>query len=162
MRFVWAKCAFSVLLVLRLGILLKEPYQVMLEHISDARELLAELQKAGGSEVRYTHILALSIEKCERAVQDLQNQQQNQDHRQASARRSTMDSAGAILPDMNMHDTSSTLRSVGESSVAQQDFSPLETYVPQELLYEWAFPGLNLYYLPLDWQDLFVDFGAVF
>lgn len=157
MRFVWAKCAFSVLLALRLGVLLKEPLQAMLEHINDARELLSELQKAGGSEVRYTHILALSVEKCERALQDMQNQQQ---HRQSSSTHLGTDNT--MLPDMNMRDTASTLRSVGESSVAQHDLSPLETYVPQELCYSWAFPGLNLHYLPLDWHDLFLDFGAVF
>lgn len=132
MRFVWAKCAFSVLLVLRLGVLLKEPCQTMLEHIHDARELLAELQKAGGSEVRYTHILASSVEKCERAV----DQQQTPGPRQSLTNQSATD-----ITEMNMHDTTSTLRSVGESSVAQHDLSPLETYVPQELRFEWAFPG---------------------
>jgi len=108
----------------------------MLEHIRDARELLAELGKAGGSEVRYTHILAMSVEKCERAVQEMQEPQHTPGHRQSLTAQSATEAS-----EMNIHDTASTLRSVGVSSVAQQDLSPLETYVPQELRFEWAFPG---------------------
>jgi hypothetical protein len=131
MRFVWAKCAFSVLLVLRLAVLLKDSWQTLVEHIHNARELLAELQKVGASDLRYTHILAVSVEKCERAVQEMQNHQQTP---------STVQGINDI-PEMNIEDPAPTYRSVEEQSVTQLDLSPLETYVPQELLYEWAFPG---------------------
>ncbi|KAI5369828.1 hypothetical protein Slin15195_G007060 [Septoria linicola] len=33
------------------------------------------------------------------------------------------------------------------------------SFLPQEFL-EWDFPGLNLCYNPLDWQDLFLDFSG--
>ncbi|KAK3621501.1 hypothetical protein LTR56_022742 [Elasticomyces elasticus] len=36
-----------------------------------------------------------------------------------------------------------------------------ESSIPHEFLLGWNFPGLNLCYLPLDWQDLFLDFDPV-
>lgn len=141
MDFVWAKLAFSVLLVLRLGMLLNDPIELLLSRTGRAKDLLAELEKAGGAEVSYSRILAVSVEKCERALKESQEAQ-----RQDAA----TDIDGA---------TSATMRSAGGDSAAEKDF---QTYVPKEFLFEWAFPGLNLCYVPLDWQDLFVDFGAVF
>jgi len=142
MDFVHAKVAFSVLLVLRLGMLLHDPIERLLERIADAHELLVELEQAGGAEVRYSRILALSVQKCERALKELQEQGKE------LARHPEAAEAG-----------STTMRSFGGESTAEQDFT---TYVPQEFLFEWAFPGLNLCYVPLNWQDLFVDFSTVF
>ena len=46
----------------------------------------------------------------------------------------------------------------GQEAFGDGDFS---TFVPHEFLFEWDFPGLNLCYIPLDWQDLFLDFGTI-
>ncbi|KAK3067613.1 hypothetical protein LTR53_015420 [Teratosphaeriaceae sp. CCFEE 6253] len=58
----------------------------------------------------------------------------------------------AVDASMQAQDITQPQRDPGD-----EDFS---TFVPQEFLFEWSFPGLNLCYIPLDWQDLFLDFGA--
>ena len=40
---------------------------------------------------------------------------------------------------------------------AEMDF---QSYVPKEFILEWNFPGLTFCWIPFDFQDLFVDFGA--
>lgn len=35
-----------------------------------------------------------------------------------------------------------------------------QSFIPEEFVFEWNFPGLNLCYIPLDWQDLFLEYGA--
>ncbi|KAK8195869.1 hypothetical protein M8818_007020 [Zalaria obscura] len=144
MDFVWAKCAFSVLLVLRLGMLLGDPTQQLLGRVNEAQELLEELGTAGGTNVSYYRILALSVEKCERALKEALQQQQAEE---------------VNTTNQWVETGTGSMRSIGGDSAAEKDF---QTYVPKEFLFEWAFPGLNLCYVPLDWQDLFVDFGAVF
>jgi hypothetical protein len=42
---------------------------------------------------------------------------------------------------------------------AEMDF---QTYVPKEFILEWNFPGLTFCWIPFDFQDLFLDFGAGF
>jgi len=146
MRFVWAKCAFSVLLVLRLSMLLKDPVEQTLEYIAEAREVLVELERLGG-EVIYTRILALSIEKCQGAIRATNMQGGNTQTIGQSP--STFEMSG---------NRTRTTPTANIEAAAETDF---QSYVPQEFLFDFAFPGLNLYYIPLDWQDLFVDFGAV-
>ena len=147
MRFVWAKCAFSVLLVLRLSMLLKDPVEQTLGYIAEAREVLLELERLGG-EVIYTRILALSIEKCQGAIRAIHMQDSNtQTVNQSPCTDAMSGSKSRTTPADNI------------DGAAETDF---QSYVPQEFLFDFAFPGLNLYYIPLDWQDLFVDFGAVF
>ncbi|KAK4635868.1 hypothetical protein CLAFUW4_02289 [Fulvia fulva] len=124
MEFVWAKNAFSVLIVLRLGILLGDHIDTLALRLSEARAFLAELDKAGmGTNISYIRILLQTVEKCERAIRRCA--------RHGQAREST------------------------ESS--DIDF---QSFVPKEFTLEWDFPGLNLCYIPFDWQDLFLDFGA--
>lgn len=147
MRFVWAKCAFSVLLVLRLSMLLKDPVEQTLGYIREAREVLFELERLGG-EVIYTRILALSIEKCQGAIRA--TQMQDSDAQTSNQSPSIAETSGS---------KSRTMPATNDEVAAETDF---QSYIPQEFLFDFAFPGLNLYYIPLDWQDLFVDFGAVF
>ena len=53
---------------------------------------------------------------------------------------------------------SSSLQSESQRNSAEPgDF---QTFIPKEFMFEWDFPGLHLCYVPLDWQDLFLDFGA--
>ena len=122
MEFVWAKNAFCVLIVLRLGILLGDPPDRLMQKLAEAKEFLHELDKIGmGANVSYTRILAQTVKKCEKAV-------------------------------------NSSLQSGSERSSAEPgDF---QTFIPKEFMFEWDFPGLHLCYIPLDWQDLFLDFGA--
>jgi hypothetical protein len=122
MEFVWAKNAFCVLIVLRLGILLGDSADHLIQRLAEAKEFLRELDKIGmGANVSYTRILAQTVQKCERAV-------------------------------------NSSLQSGSERSSAEPgDF---QSFIPKEFMFEWDFPGLHLCYIPLDWQDLFLDFGA--
>ncbi|PMD17786.1 hypothetical protein NA56DRAFT_578416, partial [Hyaloscypha hepaticicola] len=73
MDFVWAKCAFSVLLLLKLARLIPSSTN-MSSLISDAKTLLAELSKVRGSSNIYFRILCLSVEKCEKALNGDLNQ----------------------------------------------------------------------------------------
>ncbi|KAK4508682.1 hypothetical protein PRZ48_002421 [Zasmidium cellare] len=123
MEFVWAKNAFCILIVLRLGILLGDPPNSLIQRLTEAHQFLHELDKAGmGSNISYMRILAQTVDKCERAVK-------------ASMRAEERNSA--------------------ESS--DTDF---QSFIPKEFMFEWDFPGLNLCYIPFDWQDLFLDFGT--
>jgi len=42
---------------------------------------------------------------------------------------------------------------------AEMDF---QSYVPKEFILEWNFPGLTFCWIPFDFQDMFMDFGAGF
>ena len=122
MEFVWAKNAFCVLIVLRLGILLGDPPDRLIQRLTEAKEFVHELDKIGmGANVSYARILSQTVQKCEKAI-------------------------------------NSSLQSGSERSSAEPgDF---QSFIPKEFMFEWDFPGLHLCYIPLDWQDLFLDFGA--
>lgn len=69
MEFVWAKNAFCTLIVLRLGILLGDPLNVLMQRLSEAQTFLRELDKAGmGANISYMRILSQTVDKCERAM----------------------------------------------------------------------------------------------
>ncbi|KAF8861438.1 hypothetical protein BDZ45DRAFT_799906 [Acephala macrosclerotiorum] len=67
MDFVWAKCAFSVLLLLKLARLIPTSTN-MSSLVSDAKVLLSHLSKVRGSGNIYFRILCLTVEKCEKAL----------------------------------------------------------------------------------------------
>jgi len=105
MDFVWAKCAFSFLLLLKLTILLPDAADQDL--LGKGRALFTELTASsvyGSSEV-YLRLLRLSIEKYE--------------------------SRNQARP--------------GE----------LDAFTPEEFIFEWDFPGLNLFSSPTGWDLLF-------
>jgi hypothetical protein len=64
-----AKCAFSVLLLLKLARLVPSSAN-MPALIADAKTLLTELSKARGSNNIYFRILCLTVEKCEKALRE--------------------------------------------------------------------------------------------
>lgn len=66
-RIATAKCAFSVLLLLKLARLLPSSSD-MSGLINDAKTLLSHLSKIRGSSNIYFRILCLSVEKCEKAL----------------------------------------------------------------------------------------------
>ena len=67
MDFVWAKCAFSVLLLLKLAILLPETSDLP-KLLMDARRLHRELENINGPQNIYYRILSVGVEKAEKAL----------------------------------------------------------------------------------------------
>lgn len=76
MDYVWAKCAFSVLLVLKLALLLRDPLPSVMMLLHDAYKVLEELKKITVGNIAYFKILQTSIEKCESALREHMSQQQ--------------------------------------------------------------------------------------
>lgn len=107
MDFVWAKCAFSFLLLLKLTILIPGAPNADEELLSYGRALYHELSKyaRSGSSKVYLRLLQISIEKY-----------------------STRDSVQS---------------------------SDLDAWIPEEFIFEWDFPGLNLFSSPGGWDLLF-------
>lgn len=105
MDFVWAKCAFSFLLLLKLTILIPGPADQDLEH--HGRALLHELLRYAhhGSSKVYIRLLQISIDKY-----------------------STRDEVQS---------------------------NELDSWIPEEFIFEWDFPGLNLFSSPSGWDMLF-------
>ena len=131
--YVWAKCAFSVLLVLKLAILLRDPIPSVMLLLRDAHRLLEELKRVTVGHIAYFQILQTSIEKCEAALHEYVPQQ----HAAAGV----------------------DLASPGTARSAEDEF---QGYVPSEFIFEWDFPGLNLKHMPLGWQDFFIDIENLF
>ncbi|CAO2651706.1 Nn.00g042760.m01.CDS01 [Neocucurbitaria sp. VM-36] len=68
--YVWAKCAFSVLLVLKLAILLRDPVSSVMLLLRDAHRVLEELKRVTVGHIAYFQILQTSIEKCEATLKE--------------------------------------------------------------------------------------------
>lgn len=133
--YVWAKCAFSVLLVLKLSILLRDPVPSVMALLRDAHRLLEELKKVTVGHIAYFQILQTSIEKCEAALREYVAQQHTN---------------GASGLDLESPDTTRS---------AEDEF---QGYMPSEFVFEWDFPGLNLKHMPLGWQDYFINIDGLF
>ncbi|KAJ5681158.1 hypothetical protein N7536_012297 [Penicillium majusculum] len=135
MDFVWAKCAFSFLLLLKLSRLIPERDEEHQELLEQGNRLVDELSKAGASGTQsgagniYLQILKVSIEKYGRALMETQQP--------------SSDGPTATSPFWELFD-------------AQAD---LQWFVPEQFVSEWDFPGLNLFYFPTAWQDFFGDFS---
>ncbi|KAL4860861.1 hypothetical protein BDV12DRAFT_204612 [Aspergillus spectabilis] len=132
MDFVWAKCAFCFLLLLKLSRLLpegKEDHQELLNHgnrlLDDLTKSVSSSNAASNGNV-YLQILRLSIEKYGRTLHE-------------SGLGAVEDSA----PFWELFDAQTELTS----------------FVPEQFVSEWDFPGLNLFYFPTTWQDFFADFS---
>ncbi|CAA9963374.1 C6 zinc finger domain containing protein [Pyrenophora teres f. maculata] len=131
--YVWAKCAVSVLLVLKLAILLRDPVPSVMVLLRDAHRVLEELKTVTVGHIAYFQILQTSIEKCEAALREYAAEQ-----------------------DPSLGPGSAPSRN---GSLAETEF---QGYVPSEFVFEWDFPGLNLKHMPLGWQDLFVNIDNLF
>jgi hypothetical protein len=68
--YVWAKCTFSVLIVLKLAILLRDPVASVMSLLQDAHRLLGKLKNVTVGHIAYFQILQTSIEKCEAALRE--------------------------------------------------------------------------------------------
>ncbi|KAL1796770.1 hypothetical protein ACET3X_005310 [Alternaria dauci] len=130
--YVWAKCAVSVLLVLKLAILLRDPVSSVMALLRDAHRVLEELKTVTVGHIAYFQILQTSIEKCEAALQEYAAEQNPDEENSVAGAR---------------------------NGAAEDEF---QGYVPSEFVFEWDFPGLNLKHMPLGWQDLFVNIDSLF
>lgn len=131
--FVWAKCAFSVLLVLKLSLLLRDPLPSIIVLLGDAHQVLEELHKMTVGHIAYFQILQTSVEKCESALREHMSRLQPTEG----------EPVGTVM---------------GGRRNAEDEF---QEYAPSEFVFEWDFPGLNLRHVPVGWQDLFVDLDSV-
>ncbi|EMR67465.1 putative c6 zinc finger domain protein [Eutypa lata UCREL1] len=130
MDFVWAKCAFCFLLVLKLTRLLPESDQDNYRLLEDGNKLYQQLSNAGtcpgSSNSRvYVQVLGMSLEKYGRALRQHQQSQSEQP-------------------------TNTTC--FWESSDANVE---LQSFVPEQFVFEWSFPGLTLFSSPTAWQEFF-------
>ncbi|KAL2787880.1 C6 zinc finger domain protein [Aspergillus keveii] len=135
MDFVWAKCAFCFLLLLKLSRLLpegKEEHEELLNHgnrlLDDLTKSVSSSNIASNSNV-YLQILRLSIEKYGRTLHE--------------SGLGTDGTAEDTAPFWELFDAQTELTS----------------FVPEQFVSEWDFPGLNLFYFPTTWQDFFADFS---
>ncbi|OJK02911.1 hypothetical protein ASPACDRAFT_24077 [Aspergillus aculeatus ATCC 16872] len=168
MDFVWAKCAFCFLLLLKLSRLLPEQRDEHEELLQLGNKLLWELTRsAEGGETSapldldiapsrgtgiglgnvYMHILRLSIEKYSRIFQG-----QERGERGVSGS-SSSSSSSSSSPGKQ---TSSSFWDLFDAQV------DLQSFVPEQFVRDWDFPGLNLFYFPTAWQDFFGDFSLGF
>lgn len=131
--YVWAKCTVSILLVLKLAILLRDPPASVMALLRDAHRVLEELKTVTVGHIAYFQILQTSIEKCEAALREYSVEQSQALQSMAASERN--------------------------GSAAENDF---QGYVPREFVFEWEFPGLNLKHMPMGWQDLFVNIDSLF
>lgn len=134
MDFVWAKCAFCFLLLLKLSRLLPERMEENSRLLEDGNRLLQSLTSVGtsaGSNTSrlYLQVLSMSIDKYRRALRENENTQSN-------------GSQGAIFFWESRTDANKELQS----------------FVPEQFVFEWDFPGLTLFSSPTAWQEFFDDF----
>jgi hypothetical protein len=141
MDFVWAKCAFCFLLLLKLSRLPPEASGENWQLLQDGNLLVQELSKVdttsgdGNGGNIYLQILKLSVEKYEKSMMESETAE---DTDMASTSQETPG------PFWDLFD-------------AQSD---LQSFVPRQFVFEWDFPGLNLFYFPTAWQDLFGDISS--
>ncbi|PTU23658.1 hypothetical protein P175DRAFT_0468353 [Aspergillus ochraceoroseus IBT 24754] len=134
MDFVWAKCAFCFLLLLKFSRLLPEPKEERQELLDQGNRLLDELMNRGSNSNTasnsnvYLQILRLSIEKYGRTLYE--NEIGGVDGTDQDA-----------VPFWELFDAQTELHS----------------FVPEQFVMDWDFPGLNLFYFPTAWQDFFGD-----
>lgn len=135
MDFVWAKCAFCFLLLLKLNRLLPESEDHSWKLLEDGNQLLNELNKVGTSAEStscrlYLQVLGMSVEKYGRVLRENQ------------------------FPIRNSEQTAETTF-FWENQDAQEE---LQSFVPEQFVFEWDFPGLTLFSSPIAWQNFFDDF----
>lgn len=155
MDFVWAKCAFSFLLLLKLHRLFPDPtdeYDQQL--LIQGNQLLAELNKfgtSGGSSTSrlYLQVLNSSIEKHGRALQERQERNNNN---------STHEQMTPTAPNDVAANTSASISAPSPFWEPDNAQAELDSFIPEQFMFEWDFPGLNLFSSPVSWDDFFDEF----
>lgn len=118
---------------MKLALLLRDPLPELMDLLRDAHKVLEELKKITVGHIAYFQILQTSIEKCENALREYMTQQTTPTDRLETV--------------------------IDDARSAENEF---QGYAPNEFVFEWDFPGLNLKHMPLAWQDLFIDLDNVF
>lgn len=185
--FVWAKLAFSVLLTLRLALLLGDPVGRLVELGGEARRVARELRRVvvvvvvaqqgvrppgrerrggrreddgNGQEAEYFGILETSVEKFQMAV--AARVRGDADAARGRGPVGGVAGAGAQRGGGGEGGRGGVEERVGrdeeEGTQAEADF---RMYLPKEFSFDWDFPGLNLQYIPLDWEELFGNFDEI-
>lgn len=143
MDFVWAKCAFCLLLLLKLSTLLAEDDErASRALVEKGGTLLAELHSAGrmagggrsGTSRLYIQLLQTGIEKYSRTVLG-----------ETAASQGDVPAAGHSTP--------------RQRDGVAGDQNELESFVPEQFVFEWDFPGLTLFSSPVTeagWLDDFL------
>jgi hypothetical protein len=147
MNFVWAKYAFSLFLLLKLALFLPDDAAI----ISDNPHLLADgdalLRKFAKIQILYNiyyRIIGLNLNiykrtLCPADVNDVDvSNGSNGIHAAAPLQHPTRGSSSSFL----------------DSYDAQTDF---QSYVPEEFVFEWDFPGLTFSYFSTAFQNIFSD-----
>ncbi|KAL2126781.1 hypothetical protein VTI74DRAFT_234 [Chaetomium olivicolor] len=155
MDFVWAKNAFCYLLLLKLSVLLPDEDEsdgsVAEELVDKGRMLLEELSKAGGglnnrdgvarnsTSSLYLHLVRVSIEKFRHAM------------------RSGRSQGGRAVGAQAQSGVTQERRGSGEGRwPPDQQQTELESFVPEQFVFEWDFPGLTFFSSPTNetgWLD---------
>ena len=166
MDFVWAKCAFCFLLLLKLSTLVAEDdEQTNRMLISHGRTLVTELQTlggtqtgGGGSAVRnstsrvYLQLLQTGIEKFSRTVLG-ENLPPSQQLSGTTTPRLRSGGSGSGS------DGNGTGRGGRGAGADGEQHNELESFVPEQFVFEWDFPGLTLFSSPTTeagWLDDFL------
>ncbi|KAL2395121.1 hypothetical protein ABEF93_000382 [Exophiala dermatitidis] len=151
MDFVWAKCAFCFLLLLKLvRFFAEDDDSAKAQLLEDGYRLLRELNKAGGgspggggrshASKMYLQVLQQSIQKYGRALRSDQGQQIPGD-----------EPANIVQsPESPMNFFWTPANNAGQNE--------LESWVPEQFVFEWDFPGLTLFSAPSVGDDFFEEF----
>ncbi|KIX07418.1 uncharacterized protein Z518_02071 [Rhinocladiella mackenziei CBS 650.93] len=149
MDFVWAKCAFCFLLLLKLTRLLPEDDdRSKRKLLDDGYVLLNELNKAGGGSTSggrthtsrmYLQVLQLTIQKYGRALQSDHHGQDSQG----------VDPTNMVPGPQSPVNFFWTFGNNG---------GPIESFIPEQFVFEWDFPGLTLFSSPANGDNFFDEF----
>lgn len=154
MDFVWAKCAFCFLLLLKLTRLLPEADDSSQHLLNDGYALLHELNNAGGgsttgggrsqSSRMYLQVLQLSVQKYGRAIAGERSSHSNFPDVDPIPQESQ--------PPLDFFWTSGTHNGSNE----------IDAFIPEQFVFEWDFPGLTLFSSSGIGDNFFDDFFVGF
>lgn len=150
MDFVWAKCAFCFLLLLKLERLLPEEDGVYRQRLlADGHILLNELNKAGGGSTSgggsshtsrmYLQVLQTSIQKYGRAIRGDQT-------------------GNSGIPGVDAVNMAQDAQSPLNFFWTTDGHNEIESFVPEQFVFEWDFPGLTLFSSPGVGDNFLDDF----
>lgn len=166
MDFVWAKCTFCFLLLLKLSMLLAEDdEQTSRSLVICGKTLLAELYATGGTASGgrsstsriYLQLLQTGIEKFSRTVLGENLSPISQFSGTITPRqREARDGGSGAGSGSGENGNGNGNAAAGETA---EDHNELESFVPEQFVFEWDFPGLTLFSNPTTeagWLDDFL------
>lgn len=160
MDFVWAKCAFCFLLLLKLSMLVAEDdEQTSRLLLARGKTLLAELHATGGGRESgsgrnstsrvYLQLLQTGMEKFSRTVLGENLTPSSSQHL-----------SGTSTPRQQQQQREGREGSGNNGGAnAEDEHNELESFVPEQFVFEWDFPGLTLFSNPTTeagWLDDFL------